>query len=1394
MTRRIVAALLALMLLFTSFPVFAGAEETAIYTKGQTICISKKMENYDPNHAKSTYPVQTGYLWQIKRDEKGQRVDACTQEEHAHVKACFQSGSYICGKDAHTHDQLGECDPYMGWVWEVVRDPNYDGWDYDPDAPENYAFSVICIDPDGVHPMVGVGFQMFRTATEEEKAATGNDKISVLENSQSLLTNKKGFAYFDGTCKTTEAAGDYTWTLVQNTTKFAPGGEYHDTYRPHTVQWQVDVTVHGDGTYTVKDIREPDDQAAEAAAEENLPEQGYSKALRRLVMLHDPVRVKLYIDGRFVPQGMEQFEVTITGASGTQDTITMTNGDQGWHYVYEAVPDTYSISASVTGYPIAYRMGYPNEELTEGEGLELNADHSNGLFEIHFGTLSNTVKLLSQDPEGRSVADAAIRYGIFRDTYENGEKPIVEFVPDEAGQVLISSSDWMDLAVNNQDLATDEDLTNLMNGGSIDVTLKQSQSSVFYTDAQEEYTLTLRQAPETSEELFSVTLAAAKGEQKVRFGEEGEQIATFLHEKADLSHRILIEAYDDAETPNRIPGGSFALYEDGEKLDLEIVDEIDFSTFEVSGKREFILKQETAAAGYLKDEEQEYKITLDWEEDKPTVTVAKNENLLRKVVAFFTGERIGQDEFGRWTVVFVNKKAAPSVKISNTVEIHSVDEEAAAISNAGIRYGLFRDTYENGEVPVVEFPNDTITENGGVIRITSDDWMEIALSNQTLASAADIAALMDGGSIDITLKQSGSSQFYEDAQEEYILTLSKADDGSEDQFKVRLSVAKGGEQVRYGANGEQQVTFVHESKPIQITNTVEIYSVDENRNAITDEAVRYGLFRDTYENGEKPAVEFPTEAITQNNGVIRITSDDWMNIAMANQNLASAADLMALRNGESIDITLKQSNAPAAYGDAVEEYTLTLSRAAAGSEDLFSVVLSAAKGSEPVRYSVTGAQQVYFVHEKIDMSHIVTIKTYDDAAGTNDLSDKGAVYALYENGALFQTLDSNEIDFSTFEAVDKEFVLKQESAPQGYKQAAEQYSIALTWTEGEPTVVVEENRNLLQQIAQLFSGNGVEQDANGRWIAAFVSEKIVDTTAATAKVQLTLEDVQKIWNSGVTKDSAMESEINEMGYAFVLSWKENEDLGWQKYSKQLVLSSGTKSKTGVFDMEIPVGASYKIEPADPDRLYSITFKAGTKTGTDVIEGTVTKENTTANNGIISVTAAPRFEFAKGDVAASLTLYKVNARDLTKPLSGAKFTLKDEAGMVLRDYSTQKDGAITIYTNSLNDSVSYTLKETIAPEGYVLLKKAIDINLEYQYETETTNGKLVAKQNLTLSPTLSSDVVQGSDGTYYIKNVYESDMPQTGDTFNPVLWTGMLAASAAALAFLLTGRKRSRSAR
>ena len=1225
MMRRMTAALLALILLISAVPVGVLAAETAqVHMRGEVVAFAKKSSagiNYDPNMDPDE-PVESGFLWQ------NTNVEGCYAEDHDHIRdGCAWNGKkYTCGKEPHTHDNGRACAKYPGWKWKVVRDPNYTGWDYDPEEPANYAFAVCAIDPNGVHPMVGVGFTLMRAATEEEKAATGNSKTSVLQNSQTLLTNQRGFAYFDGTCKDTEPAGDAVWTLTQNTRKFSSGGDYYGIYRPHTVQWEVDVTVHEGGTYTVNNIREPGAEepvSPAASSEVPLPQQGYNKELRRLVMIHEPVTVNLYIDGRFVPQDVEKFDVIITGASGFQDVITMENGEQGWHYVYTAAPDTYSVKADLSGYPLTYKMGYPNQEMTEAEGLELNAEHSNGIFEIHFGTLSNTVKAYAMYTGEDTSISGDFVYGLFAD---GEEKPAAEFGPDEnESEARIGGEDWVELWE-----------TYGVDGETIQFTMKQIQAPEYHDTAAEEYTLTIRQAEEGAEEPYVVRLAKAKGDEEVRYGINNEQIATFRNEKPDLSYIVNIKVYDDAQTPNLLPYDvKFALYEDGEKLDLGIAEEIDFSTFDVGVEREFILKQELAPAGYEKDE-QEYKITLEWEEDKPVVEVAKNQNVLKRLAAFFSGERIAQDEFGRWIVTFTNKKTDRPEKVINTVELHTIDEDRQYINDDTFSYGLYRDTYENGEVPAVEF----VSDETGVIRITSADWMSLAMNNQDLASSADIATLMSGGSIDITLKQSDGGKFHQGSQEEYNLILSKAESGSEDQFKVELSVAAGNEKVRYGENGEQIATFVH---------------------------------------------------------------------------------------------------------------------------------------------------------NRADLSFGVSISAYDNEETPNRLS--GGQYALYENDALVAEYETecDVYDFLDYaaEGTVREFVLKQTKAPDGYTLSEDIYNITVTPDDSGRKVEVTREQTLLENVAAFFSGDGVEQDKYGRWQAKFTSQKIEDPTVPVAKIQLTLDSIVLPSWDGCYEDSEFESSIMEKDYTFKLSWTDDEN---EVHTDTLVLRSGTKTKTGTFKMDVPVGEEYtvtlELQSDDPACTVNFTVGEDSKTYADKYTGI-------AVEGTTELKAKPRYKVVAGNGPSSLTLYKVNAKDLSKPLEGAKFALKDGSGTVVQEFTTKKDGLITIDKSKITtDFDEYTLKETAAPEGYVQLKKAVKfvVNLEYS-ASKDKEGKTVLVQNWTVAPEVdTTNVAQGSDGTYYIKNVYESDMPQTGDTFNPVLWVGLLTASAAAMAVLLISNKRRHGAR
>ena len=179
---------------------------------------------------------------------------------------------------------------------------------------------------------------------------------------------------------------------------------------------------------------------------------------------------------------------------------------------------------------------------------------------------------------------------------------------------------------------------------------------------------------------------------------------------------------------------------------------------------------------------------------------------------------------------------------------------------------------------------------------------------------------------------------------------------------------------------------------------------------------------------------------------------------------------------------------------------------------------------------------------------------------------------------------------------------------------------------------------------------------------------------------------------------------------------------------------------------------------------------------------------------MNVVAALQHNFVAGKYKPEVYMLKVNAKNFNRTLAGAKFSLKDETGVILKTYLTQKDGAIELVDVLDDYPTSYTLTEIAAPEEYVKLKKAISIDLEYEYVPRRgTDGKITATQNL-VARVHHDNVEQRSDGWYYIKNSHTSDIPQTGDAFNPVFWTGLLTISAAGIAVLLTTTRRRRKVR
>lgn len=178
MMRRITAALLALIILLSVMPVTRANAEERIYKKGEVIRIERERVT-EPYKYLPDNPTSKGYKWELQLSKNGSPLLECTKDEHVCERLlCWdENGDRICD-GPHTHKpNSNKCT--MGYVWKVVRDPDYILWYDDPLAPENYELAVCCYEPDGIVPMAGVGLRLFRVIDKEIQKEDGSTEVQI---------------------------------------------------------------------------------------------------------------------------------------------------------------------------------------------------------------------------------------------------------------------------------------------------------------------------------------------------------------------------------------------------------------------------------------------------------------------------------------------------------------------------------------------------------------------------------------------------------------------------------------------------------------------------------------------------------------------------------------------------------------------------------------------------------------------------------------------------------------------------------------------------------------------------------------------------------------------------------------------------------------------------------------------------------------------------------------------------------------------------------------------------------------------------------------------------------------------------------------------------------------
>ena len=1350
MMRRITAALLALIILLSAVPINRVSAEETVWKKGQIVRKYAGNGILPTETPGSEYLTERGYMWELQKDANGAPKMECTKKQHPSCipGECFDDDFNPTGNcpGVHNHNKQNTCT--LGYVWKVVRDPEYILWYDDPLAPENYELAVCCFEPDGIVPMAGVGLRLFRVIDKEIQKEDGSTEVRTINdsilpvdpeepgNADNPVTNKNGYYYFTGACKSEIPAGDHTWYLVQMSEEFQENGAYYNQYRSNSVKWEVDVHVNGDGTYAVNDIRDPNGISLLSEQEEDeypKPVEGYDKDNKRLVILNRPINVIINIDLIDVPKSLEQLDATIMGPNGFEQQIQITKNSGRWHFKStedELLKDVtlesgeYTVEAITGNYPVVYMVNRSGEEPVEGNTLTLDKDHQNGFYEIHFASLSNTVKLYAVDEKDKPAPGAV--YGLFN---EAGEK-IADIDSEGDSTAVIDINKWKELDT-----------------GACTLTVKQIEAPENHDlDAETVYKIIVT---ETGEEMepYSVEMILAEGSEKVRYNEQKEQIGTFRNRKHDLSYKIIPGSLDQESEETITAGEDYRLTNVAIPEDIfgiesdEILDMKEFmaSAYEPGWeKMEFSLTQRTAPEGYDLSEDS-YTVTVtEGENGAVTVEVKKDANVFKRIAMFFTGDGIARGDFGEWKPVFTNVKRA--IPHSNTVILRAVDGEGKGLK--GAQYALFKD----GEDLGIVFDASGSAEHV----IDSDGWMNVAMQ---LYMSSDLPeeeknALMSGGSLEVILKQTNMIENHVAAQEEYPIEVRRArdEDNIEDDFFVKLKDAANGTAVQYESDGTQIATFINEEKKEDVAYVSLTLNAMDESNYQWNECAEDSQFQNMY-------YEF---------GLYWDVPD-------------RPVDFVALKPGETAIFDCK---IPLGQAYTVKPRSVV--------PPVYNLVFTNTVNGETANEAYTGESQV---PETVALTADIS---YEFRPGSSDIDAEiivcdakdtgitleGAEFVLMDGpdspmqDYSFKTSADGKISITGLKKVPAVYMLVQTKAPDGYAPMANGIPIEVKYN--------------------YFS----EEGENGKIIAVqnlvveaptYIMNPKVNESSGMAKIHLSLDDIKIQWNDSES-DKDQRAYYNDRDYEFLLYWKDNAGK-WQTDNKVLTLVNNNKSRAGTFEKELPVGTAFKVCPAAEKVDYNITFSGGpAKDQTKAYEAIV------AQAGNIHLNAQIKYVMAMGDFSPSLHMIKVYARDTSKTLAGAKFTLKDEDADALETYKTGKDGILEITFGMLEDyPATYTLKENKAPDDYLKLKSVIHINVGYKYTAENEGGTVVVYQDLVATAD-HPDVTLGRDGWYYIKNTHKNDNPKTGDSFNAAAWMGALLVSGAALSYVLMTEAKKRGVR
>ena len=394
-----------------------------------------------------------------------------------------------------------------------------------------------------------------------------------------------------------------------------------------------------------------------------------------------------------------------------------------------------------------------------------------------------------------------------------------------------------------------------------------------------------------------------------------------------------------------------------------------------------------------------------------------------------------------------------------------------------------------------------------------------------------------------------------------------------------------------------------------------------------------------------------------------------------------------------------------------------------------------------------------------ETTSITGTKTWDDADNQDGKRPESIVVNLLANGeiAASQTVKADEAGNWTYTFKDlpkyangKEITYTvTEEAVEGYETSVDGFNITNTYTtettevKGSKTWNDADNQDgkRPESITVRLLANGEEKDSqtvtadeNGNWTYSF--ENLPKYEAGKEIVYTVTEDAVADYTTEITGYDITNSYApGKTSVTVTKAWADNDDRGGHRPKEIKVQLKADGENSGE---EITLNA-------ENNWTYTWSDLDQKKAGKDIA---YTVEETGKAAGYTStVTGNAEEGFIITNTITSVKISKVDITD-QKELAGAHIQVIDKDGNVVEEWdSTWEAHEVT----GLKPGETYTLRETVAPEGYTLtsdttftLKEDGTVNKDTTKTTISDNGTLLVEDSRTSVKVSKVDISDGEE--------------------------------------------------